>query len=149
MNREDESGYDSDGMSADDYYDDDDDNEDAQTTVTSQDDESMRSASPMPSVIDMNDDLRAAMIHEVEGRGMSTYNSMYLLPVDEQEFERLGEQHRSGTSRLPDHATDMQDNLFAQLMGGRYPEVLREVMADDTPGEPKRCLDLGCGSGKW
>ena len=93
MNREDESGYDSDGMSADGRYDDDDDDDSdgARTTATSQDDESMRSTSPMPSVLGIDADLRAAMLREVDGRGMSAYNEMYLLPVDQQEFERLGE----------------------------------------------------------
>jgi predicted TPR repeat methyltransferase len=32
---------------------------------------------------------------------------------------------------------------------GPYPEPMAEVMADDTPGESKAVLDLGCGSGSW
>jgi len=32
---------------------------------------------------------------------------------------------------------------------GKYPAVLADVLADNIPGEPKACLDLGCGSGGW
>lgn len=32
---------------------------------------------------------------------------------------------------------------------GKYPPPLDEVLRDNIPGEPKRCLDLGCGSGSW
>lgn len=34
-------------------------------------------------------------------------------------------------------------------MGAKYVPPMAEVMADDTPGETKACLDLGCGSGSW
>jgi len=32
---------------------------------------------------------------------------------------------------------------------GKYPPILEEVMANDPSGQPKACLDLGCGSGGW
>jgi hypothetical protein len=38
--------------------------------------------------------------------------------------------------------------MFKQIMGP-YPPPMAEVMADDTPGETKCVLDLGCGSGSW
>jgi predicted TPR repeat methyltransferase len=38
--------------------------------------------------------------------------------------------------------------MFKKLMG-IYPPPMAEVMADDTPGETKSVLDLGCGSGSW
>jgi hypothetical protein len=38
--------------------------------------------------------------------------------------------------------------MFKKIMGA-YPPPMAEVMADDTPGEIKAVLDLGCGSGSW
>jgi predicted RNA methylase len=38
--------------------------------------------------------------------------------------------------------------MFKKIMGA-YPPPMAEVMADDTPGETKAVLDLGCGSGSW
>ena len=38
--------------------------------------------------------------------------------------------------------------MLREVMG-KYPPVLAEVLADDTPGETKACIDLGCGSGDW
>src|ERR1700733_15121884 len=42
------------------------------------------------------------------------------------------------------------DNLhliFRELMG-KYPDILTKVMTDDTPGQTKACLYLGCGNGR-
>lgn len=44
--------------------------------------------------------------------------------------------------------TDKQHEMFKEVMG-KYPPPIYEVLADDTPGEVKTCLDLGCGSGSW
>jgi len=44
--------------------------------------------------------------------------------------------------------SDKQHELIKLIMGA-YPEPMAEVMADDTPGETKAVLDLGCGSGSW
>ena len=44
--------------------------------------------------------------------------------------------------------TDHQHIIFMEVMG-KYPPPLHHVLVDDTPGEPKRVLDLGCGSGSW
>lgn len=38
--------------------------------------------------------------------------------------------------------------MFMEVMG-KYPPPMAEVLADDTPGETKTCVDLGCGSGSW
>lgn len=45
--------------------------------------------------------------------------------------------------------TDKQHLMFVEVMGCKYPDPLAEVMADDTPGETKACLDIGCGNGNW
>jgi len=42
----------------------------------------------------------------------------------------------------------MQHEMFKKVLG-TYPPPMAEVMADDTPGETKFVLDLGCGSGSW
>lgn len=38
--------------------------------------------------------------------------------------------------------------MFKKVMG-KYPPPLDDVLKDTIPGEPKRCVDLGCGSGSW
>lgn len=43
---------------------------------------------------------------------------------------------------------DKQHIMFMEVMG-KYPPPMAEVLADDTPGEQKTCVDLGCGSGSW
>ena len=45
-------------------------------------------------------------------------------------------------------SADKQHVFFIEIMG-KYPPCLPEIMRDDTPGETKACLDLGCGSGAW
>jgi hypothetical protein len=41
-----------------------------------------------------------------------------------------------------------QHELFKEVIF-KYPPSMDEVMANDTPGETKACLDLGCGGGSW
>ncbi|KZT72959.1 hypothetical protein DAEQUDRAFT_722595 [Daedalea quercina L-15889] len=101
------------------------------TSATSHDWE-MRSASPAPSVYSMTSSLRAASYRHEYGRGINNYSEVYRLPADDEEFERLDHQHI----------------IFIEVMG-KYPPPLPQILADDTPGEPKTCLDLGCGSGSW
>ncbi|KAI0639896.1 hypothetical protein C8Q77DRAFT_1083515 [Trametes polyzona] len=101
------------------------------TSATSHDWE-MRSASPAPSVYSMTSSLRAASYRHEFGRGINNYSEVYRLPADDEEFERLDHQHI----------------MFQEAMG-RYPPCLPEVLADDTPGVTKTCVDLGCGSGSW
>ncbi|EJF67127.1 hypothetical protein BD309DRAFT_946205 [Dichomitus squalens] len=92
----------------------------------------MRSASPAPSTYSMTSSLRAASyVHEF-GRGINNYSEVYRLPADEEEFDRLDQQHI----------------MFMEVMG-RYAPPIPEILADDTPGVTKTCVDLGCGSGSW
>ncbi|KAA1471411.1 hypothetical protein DENSPDRAFT_799321 [Dentipellis sp. KUC8613] len=93
---------------------------------------SMRSASPAPSVYSITSSLRAQSFRHEFGRGVNNYSDIYRLPADDEEFDRLDKQHI----------------MFMDIMG-KYPPPLPEIMADDTPGETKNCLDLGCGSGSW
>ena len=44
---------------------------------------------------------------------------------------------------------DKQHTLLLDIMGAKYVPPMAGIMADDTPGETKACLDLGCGSGSW
>ena len=53
-------------------------------------DPSTRSSSPM-SVISLTDSMRANILYRQEyGRGLNNYSEIYRLPVDDEEFERLG-----------------------------------------------------------
>jgi hypothetical protein len=53
-------------------------------------DPSTRSSSPM-SVISLTDSVRANILYRQEhGRGLNNYCEIYRLPVDDEEFERLG-----------------------------------------------------------
>nr|WHF59452.1 global regulator LaeA [Ganoderma lucidum] len=92
----------------------------------------MRSASPAPSMYSMTSSLRAASYVREFGRGINNYSEVYRLPADEEEFERLDRQHI----------------MFMEVMG-RYAPPIPDILADDTPGVTKTCVDLGCGSGSW
>ncbi|KAJ3556497.1 hypothetical protein NM688_g1998 [Phlebia brevispora] len=92
----------------------------------------MRSASRPPSVFSMTNSLRANAYRHEYGRGLNNYSEVYRLPADEEELDRLDKQHI----------------MFMEVMG-KYPPPMAEVLADDTPGESKTCVDLGCGSGSW
>lgn len=50
----------------------------------------MRTASPAPSVISISSSLRAAAYREAYGRGINAQSEIYMLPADDEEFERLG-----------------------------------------------------------
>ncbi|KAJ7103130.1 hypothetical protein B0H15DRAFT_767982 [Mycena belliarum] len=95
-------------------------------------DMSMRSASPTPSVWSMTSSIRAQAFRQEYGRGLNNYSEVYRLPADDEELDRLNQQHE----------------MFVEVMG-KYPPCLAEIMQDDVPGETKACLDLGCGSGAW
>ncbi|OJT08457.1 hypothetical protein TRAPUB_640 [Trametes pubescens] len=101
------------------------------TSVTSHDWD-MRSASPAPSMYSMTSSLRAASYRHEFGRGINNYSEVYRLPADDEEFERLDNQHV----------------MFMEAMG-KYPHCMEEVLADDEPEVQKTCVDLGCGSGSW
>ncbi|KAF7356192.1 hypothetical protein MVEN_00950500 [Mycena venus] len=89
---------------------------------------SMRSASPTPPVWS----IRAQAFKQEGGRELNTCSEVYRLPADNEELDRLNKQHE----------------MFIEVMG-KYPPCLPDIMRDDVPGEPKACLDLGCGSGAW
>lgn len=93
---------------------------------------SMRSISPTPSVRSFTSSLRANAYKHEFGRGINNYSDVYRLPADDEELARLGQQHE----------------MFKDIWGN-YPPPMWGVMADDTPGETKTCLDLGCGAGNW
>ncbi|KAF7337605.1 hypothetical protein MSAN_02233800 [Mycena sanguinolenta] len=95
-------------------------------------DVSMRSASPTPSVWSMTSAMREQAFKREFGRELNNYSEVYRLPADDEELDRLNQQHE----------------MFIEIMG-KYPPCLPEVMRDDVPGETKACIDLGCGSGAW
>ncbi|KAJ6520254.1 hypothetical protein C8R45DRAFT_954465 [Mycena sanguinolenta] len=95
-------------------------------------DVSMRSASPTPSVWSMNSAMREQAFKREFGRELNNYSEVYRLPADDEELDRLNQQHE----------------MFVEIMG-KYPPCLPEVMRNDVPGETKACIDLGCGSGAW
>jgi len=105
----------------------------APNTISSYDaDVSLRSASPSSMVLSVTSSMRDKIYREEFGRNLNNYSDVYRLPADEEELERLDKQH----------------SIMSELMGGKYPAPMLEVMADE-PGETKACLDLGCGSGNW
>lgn len=64
------------------------------TTLTSVDEDdnvSMRSASPVPSIMSMNSSLRDRLYRQEFGRNLNNYSNVYQLPADEEELDRLGE----------------------------------------------------------
>ncbi|KAG9313965.1 S-adenosyl-L-methionine-dependent methyltransferase [Chiua virens] len=92
---------------------------------------SMRSASPVPSVLSVTSSVRAQAYRQEYGRGLNNYSDVYRLPADEEELDRL----------------DKQYDMFCKVMG-KHPPPFAQVMADDD-FEVKAVLDLGCGSGSW
>ncbi|KZT27548.1 S-adenosyl-L-methionine-dependent methyltransferase [Neolentinus lepideus HHB14362 ss-1] len=104
------------------------------TSATSYDvDVSIRSASPAPSVWSITNSMRERIFRHEYGRGLNNYSDVYRLPADEEELERLDKQHQ----------------MFIEVMGGKYPPPMDEVLAEDGSGQTKACIDLGCGSGCW
>ncbi|KAF9011052.1 S-adenosyl-L-methionine-dependent methyltransferase [Cyathus striatus] len=91
------------------------------------------SHSPALSIMSMSSSLRSQVYKQEYGRDLNNYSEVYRLPADDEEMHRLEQQHL----------------MFVDLMGGKYPEVMAEIMADDGSGERKACLDIGCGSGNW
>jgi len=53
-------------------------------------DASMRSASPVPSVMSVSSSFRAQAYKHEYGRGLNNYSEVYRLPADEEELSRLG-----------------------------------------------------------
>jgi len=95
---------------------------------------SVRSSSPARSlVLSVTSSMRDQIYREEFGRNLNNYSDVYRLPADEEELERLDNQH----------------TVLSDIMGEKYAPSMATIMADDTPGETKACLDLGCGSGNW
>lgn len=122
----------------------------APNTISSYDaDVSLRSTSPSSMVLSVTSSIRQKIYKEEFGRNLNNYSDVYRLPADEEELERLG---GSIIKRVADVLNnkwkDKQHSMLSELMGGKYPAPMLEVMADE-PGETKACLDLGCGSGNW
>lgn len=51
---------------------------------------SMRSGSPVPSVLSMTSSIRAQAFKHEFGRGINNYSEVYRLPADDEELDRLG-----------------------------------------------------------
>lgn len=73
-------------------------------------------------------------VKEMHGRVWNSINETYMLPSDDTEWHRLNKQHLAHIIGL----------------GGLYP-CPEQVEAHLAPaeGEPKRILDVGCGTGSW
>ena len=54
-------------------------------------DSSMRSSSPVPSVLSLTSSMQRQIYRQEYGRNLNNYSDVYRLPADEEELERLGE----------------------------------------------------------
>ncbi|CCA67628.1 hypothetical protein PIIN_01456 [Serendipita indica DSM 11827] len=77
----------------------------------------------------------AAFVREMDGRMFNNQNELYMLPSDNQEFQRLQKQHYA----------------FVLSEGGLTPcqHIVESILRPSDEGEPRSVLDLGCGSGIW
>ena len=123
----------------------------APTTSTYDTSLSLRSSSPARSmVLSVTSSMREQIYKEEFGRNLNNYSDVYRLPADEEELERLGGSIiECVADNLNNKLKDKQHAMLLDIMGGKYVPPMAAVMADDTPGETKACLDLGCGSGSW
>lgn len=110
---------------------------------------SMRSGSPVPSVIPIDEDMLANAYRKEHGRSINNYSDVYSLPADEEELDRMGMYDSDSTKYTHSPIQEKQHALFVHIMGGKYTPAMSAVLADDVPGEVKTCLDLGCGNGSW
>jgi hypothetical protein len=110
----------------------------------------MRSGSPAPSLYSVTSSIRAASYRQQYGRSLNNYSEVYQLPADDEELDRLGIAFvELSFECFGLRGADKQHEVFKTILGEKYPPPMTEVMADDTPGETKTVLDLGCGSGSW
>jgi hypothetical protein len=123
-------------------------------SFSSQTSYSVRSPSPVPSVLSVTSSMREQATVLEYGRDINNQSDVYRLPADDIEVERLRKSqpinpilYRS-LWNLRCGEAGKQHFMLREVMG-KYPPVLAEVLADDTPGETKACIDLGCGSGDW
>lgn len=122
------------------------------TTATSVDEDnvSMRSASPVPSVMSMNSSLRDRLFRQEFGRNLNNYSAVYQLPADEEELDRLGESVLSIlslTNLLS--VSERQYEMLNSLFGYKYAPPMPEILSEDDSGTEKAILDLGTGAGNW
>jgi len=93
--------------------------------------------------------MRDQIYRQEYGRGLNNYSNVYRLPADEEEFDRLGGSIIQRVAYILNNKwKDKQHTMLVDMMG-KYAPQMEAVMADETPGETKACLDLGCGSGSW
>lgn len=118
--------------------------------------QSMRSASPAPSVMSISDSIREMIYKHEYGRSLNNYSDVYRLPADEEELNRLGRvvfplrrPFDDDPVFIPLFNSDQQHEMMADIMGGKYVPPMAEVMREEPFGEQKACLDLGCGRGTW
>ncbi|OCB89014.1 hypothetical protein A7U60_g3821 [Sanghuangporus baumii] len=93
----------------------------------------LSSLSPQPSLYSLTESLKEQVVRFEYGRTVNTHSDVYKLAADEEEAQRLDQQHR-----------------LYQVVFGDYVPPFREVLGDnDDPLRLKACLDIGCGSGAW
>jgi predicted TPR repeat methyltransferase len=81
--------------------------------------------------------------------GASTLTPRYTVsPQTKKKSQDLVSSLTSDTVSSLNVFVDVQHAMLKKIMG-KYPPLLPEVLVDDTPGEPKTIVDLGCGSGSW
>lgn len=93
---------------------------------------SIRTVSPAPTFYTITESLAEGLFRTEHGREINTTSSIYRLPADAMELERLDKQHVILTRTM-----------------GKFAPPMDEVMAPGDHGIPKMVLDLGCGSGAW
>ena len=107
---------------------------------------SMRSPSPL-SVMSVTSDMQ--FFKNEFGRQLNNYSDVYRLPADVEELNRLGILKLFIPYHLLTPWIGKQHGMFIDIIGQKYVPGMEEAMANDVPGEPKACLDLGCGAGSW
>ncbi len=110
--------------------------------------DSMRSASPAPSVLTMTSSYQENAYRTEFGRNLNNYSDVYRLPADEEEIRRLGVSLFRGCVVCFWSLSVHQHHMFREVMG-QYPPGLEEIMTHVPGQSPKRCADFGCGSGNW
>ncbi|KAL5494784.1 hypothetical protein ACEPAI_246 [Sanghuangporus weigelae] len=93
----------------------------------------LSSLSPQPSLYSLTESLKEQAVRFEYGRGVNTHSDVYKLAADEEEAQRLDQQHR----------------LYQVVFGDYVPPFRAVLEGNDDPLRSKACLDIGCGSGAW
>lgn len=103
---------------------------DGQSSKVDEDAQTRRSTYTYRSEADIS-----KFIRQVHGRTINALSDQYLLPTDDEEWNRLNKQHTS---------------VILGFSGRLYPvpETVNAILRPDGHG-PKRILDLGTGTGVW